>query len=116
KLDTHIGGLVLVGEHVYGANNQELMCVDFKTGEIKWKDRCVGKGSLCYADGHLYVRGENGQVALVEATPAAYKEKGRFTPPGSSTKQNWPYPVIANGCLYLRDHGTLYCYDVKAAK
>jgi outer membrane protein assembly factor BamB len=26
----------------------------------------------------------------------------------------WEYPVVANGRLYVRDVGTLWCYDVKA--
>ena len=68
-----------------------------------WKDPSVGEASLCAADGMLYVRGHNGEVALVEATPAGYKEHGRFTQPDRSDKPAWPYPVVANGCLYLRD-------------
>ena len=26
----------------------------------------------------------------------------------------WAYPAIANGKLYIRDVGSLWCYDVKA--
>ena len=63
------------------------------------------------------MHGENGDVALVEATPEAYREKGRFTPPDppkhSSREMAWAYPVVANGRLYIRDLGTLWCYDVK---
>ncbi|HYT90416.1 MAG TPA: PQQ-binding-like beta-propeller repeat protein [Gemmataceae bacterium] len=67
KLKTHIGGVVLVDGYVYGANDTSLLCLDFKTGAIKWEDRCVGKGSICYADGCLDVRAEKtGTVALVE--------------------------------------------------
>jgi outer membrane protein assembly factor BamB len=117
RLQVHIGGVVVVDDYIYGANDQKLMCLEFQTGKIKWEDRSVGKGSLCYADGCLYVRGQDGgAVALVEATPAGYKEKGRFTPPGSSSKEVWPYPIVANGCLYLRDQANLYCYDVKTPK
>ncbi|HEY2147831.1 MAG TPA: PQQ-binding-like beta-propeller repeat protein [Pirellulales bacterium] len=115
KLQNHHGGLVLVGDSVYGTGSQALMCVDFATGKVQWEDRSVGKGSISAADGRLYVRGENGQVALVEANPAAYKELGRFTPEGSSPKNCWAHPVIANGHLLLRDQGMLYSYDVKAA-
>lgn len=114
NLQNHHGGLVLVGGHLYGTNNSGLLCVDFKSGEIVWQNRGVGKGSLTYADGHLYHRGEDGTVALVEATPAGYKEKGRFAQPDRSSQRAWPYPVIAGGKLYLRDWDTLLCYDVKA--
>ena len=76
-------------------------------------------GSLCCADGRLYLHSENGQVALVEATPAAYREKGRFTPPDQPERgrsRAWGYPVVANGRLYIRDLDTLWCYDVQASR
>jgi outer membrane protein assembly factor BamB len=110
----HIGGFVRVGDHLYGTTNSALLCVEFASGKIVWQDKCVGKGSVAAADGMLYVRGESGAVALVEATPDGYKEKGRFTPDKKSSKPSWPYPVICNGRLYLRDGNYLYCYDVKA--
>jgi outer membrane protein assembly factor BamB len=114
-LAIHHGGAVQVGDYVYGTNNDALVCLDFKTGETKWKDRSVGKGSISAADGRLYVRGESdGQVALVEATPAGYKESGRLKQPTRSKQKAWPHPVVANGCLYLRDDDVLLCYDIKA--
>jgi hypothetical protein len=110
-----MAGVVRVGDYVYGTNNNVLLCVEFKTGTTKWQDKSVGKASICAADGHLYVRSENdGQVALVEATPLAYKEAGRFRQPDRSKYKAWPQPVIANGCLYLRDDDALLCYDIKA--
>jgi outer membrane protein assembly factor BamB len=55
----------------------------------------------------------------VEATPEAYREKGRFTPPGQPERgrgsQAWAYPVVANGRLYIHDSGTLWCHDVRAS-
>lgn len=119
KLPTSIGGTVEVGGNLYGTNGQGLMCADFASGDTKWQDRSVGAGSICFADGNLYVHGEKGDVALVEATPEAYKEKGKFTPPEQpehGKSQAWAYPVIANGRLYLRDLGTLWCYDIKNPK
>jgi outer membrane protein assembly factor BamB len=112
-LANHHGGVVRVGDSVYGTNNSELLCIDFKTGETRWRDRSVGKGSVAAADGCLYVRGERGAVALVEATPSGYRERGRFDQPDRSGKNAWPHPVIAGGRLYLRDWDVLLCYDVK---
>ena len=68
--------------------------------------------------------GVNGEVALVEATPEAFREKGRFTPPaqpkhlqeGPFPEMAFAYPVIANGRLYIRDLGTLWTYDIKASR
>ena len=57
-------------------------------------------------------------MALVEATQAAYHEKGRFTLPAQPNRAKakaWAYPVVANGRLYVRDLGVLWCYDIKDA-
>ncbi|MBC7852763.1 MAG: PQQ-like beta-propeller repeat protein, partial [Pirellulaceae bacterium] len=116
KLPTAIGGAVVLEGNLYGTNGQGLLCAVLKTGDIKWQERGVGAGSVCYADGRLYVHGENGEVALVEATPEAYREKGRFAPPSPPKKgpgKAWAYPVVANGRLYVREMGTIWCFDIK---
>jgi outer membrane protein assembly factor BamB len=114
-LANHHGGVVRIGDSLYGTNNNGLVCVDFKSGDTKWKERSVGKGSIAAAEGLLYVRGEkDGEVALVEASPSGYKEKGRLKQPDRSKKSAWPHPVIAGGCLFLRDDDALFCYDIKA--
>jgi outer membrane protein assembly factor BamB len=116
-LPRSIGGAVRLGDYLYGTNDRGLMCAEFATGKMKWQNKCVGAGSVCYADGRLYVHGELGDVALVEATPDAFREKGRVTPPDQPThakmEKAWAYPIIANGRLYLRDLGRLWCYDVR---
>lgn len=121
KLPTAIGGAVKLGDFLYGTTAQALLCLDFKSGQVKWEDRALGAASLCLADGRLYLHGENGDAALVEPSPESYREKGRFTPPGQAKRADpmekaWAYPVVAHGRLYLRDHGTLWCYDVKPAR
>jgi outer membrane protein assembly factor BamB len=117
KLPTAIGGAVLVGENLYGSG-QNLVCAEFKTGLIKWAERSIAPASLCYADGLLYLHGEDGTVALVEATPEIYRERGRFTPPNppqhtKRMEKAWAYPVIADGRLYIRDIDCLWCYNIK---
>jgi outer membrane protein assembly factor BamB len=118
NLPTSIGGSLLIGDYLYGTNAKGLMCADFASGNVKWQQQAVGPASVCYADGRLYVHGESGEVALAEAIPDAYREKGRFTPPDQPThtkgQKAWAYPVVANGRLYLRDLDRLWCYDVKA--
>lgn len=119
KLPGGTSGYLRVGDYLYGTVGPSLLCVDFATGDIKWQDRGVGAGSLCAADGRLYVHGENGEVALVEATSQGYHEKGRFSPPEQpdrSSAKSWNYPIIANGRLYVRDLGVLYCYDIVGTK
>jgi outer membrane protein assembly factor BamB len=116
KIPNSIGGAVLVGGYLYGTAGQTLLCVEFTTGELKWEERSAAPGSICHADGRLYLHAENGDLALVEATPEGYREKGRFTPPDQPERPRgakaWTYPVIADGRLFVRDLGTLRCYDV----
>jgi outer membrane protein assembly factor BamB len=119
KLPTAIGGVVKIGDALYGTTGGALLCIQFATGQVKWDNPALGAASICYADGRLYLHGENGQVALVETNPEVYHELGRFTPPDQPThsqamEKAWAYPVVANGRLYIRDHNSLWCYDVKA--
>src|SRR5208337_4559238 len=60
KLPTAIGGTVLLGDYLYGTAGPKLACVEFTTGDVKWSERSIGAASLCAADGHLYLHGENG--------------------------------------------------------
>lgn len=117
EIANHHGGIVLIGQHLYGhSDSGGWTCLDFKTGKVAWKNGGVGKGSVCYADGHLYTRSEGGKgaIALVEASPDGYKEHGRFDQPNRSGKNSWPHPVVCGGKLYIRDQDVLLCYDVKA--
>jgi outer membrane protein assembly factor BamB len=118
KLPTAIGGAVKVGEFLYGTTAQAMLSLEFATGKIKWEERALGAASLCYADGRLYLHGENGEAALVEASADGYREHGRFAPPNQpkhsqAMEKAWAYPVVANGRLYLRDHSSIWCYDLK---
>ncbi|QEL15921.1 PQQ-binding-like beta-propeller repeat protein [Limnoglobus roseus] len=125
ELNNHHGGMVLVGDHVYFGHNQNEgnpVCVEFKTGEIKWgpeKNPAGGAGSAAVlsADGRLYFRYQNSVLVLIEPDPTELKVVSSFKLPPADQKthpQSWPHPVIANGKLYIRDQTVMYCYDVKA--
>lgn len=115
EMKNHHSSSVLIGDYLYGFSSSILTAMKFDTGEVAWKDRSVGKGSLVYADGNLYCLSENGVVGLVEATPTGYREKGRFRIPQESLP-TWTHPVVAGGRLYLRDQDTIYAYDVREKK
>jgi outer membrane protein assembly factor BamB len=112
-MQNHHGGVVLVNGYLYGFNNSILTCLEFSTGKLMWRDRSVGKGSLTYADGRLYIEGEDNMVGLAEATPAGYREKGRFRIADQGLP-SWAHPVVAGGRLYIRNQRTLSEYDVRA--
>ena len=117
-LQNHHGGLVRVGDHIYGGHGHNKgfpVCVEVSTGTMLWEpQRGPGSGSaaVMYADGHLYFHYENGVMALIEADPTAYKLKGSFKVPGSSEK-SWSHPVISGGRLFIREENMLHCYDVR---
>jgi len=111
SMQNHHGGMVLVGDHLYGFGSGGLICLNYKSGDIAWSDRSVGKGSLMYADGHLYCLGERNALALVAANSKEYVEKGRISIPKTG-RPSWAHPVVAGGRLYIRDQHTLTCYDV----
>ena len=116
EFQSHHGGFVLIGNHVYGTNDQALLCMDFKAGKIAWQNRSVGKGSIVAVDGMLIVRSEQGPVALVVASPKGYEFRGKFDQPDRSGQSAWAYPVVADGTLLLRDQDVMLAYDVKAEK
>lgn len=118
-LPSTIGGAVLWKGTLYGTTNEGLVAADFGTGKVLWKDSTLGAGSVVYADNRLYVHCEDGDVALVEANAAEFRQHGRFAPPSQprhprgARERAWAYPAIAEGRLYIRDLGTLWCYDIR---
>jgi len=117
EFQNHHGGVVLVGDHIYGghgANRGDPACVEFGTGKIVWKERAPARGSaaILYADGHIIFRYDRGEVLLIEASPEAMKIKGRFKAIEDDGPA-WPHPVIHQGKLYLRHSNMLLCYDVR---
>ncbi len=112
------GGVVLVGDYLYGDSDDKgiLFCADLATGEIKWNEtRGSGSGSaaVAAADGHLYVRYQNGMMTLVKASPDKMEEVGSFKVPGSGERPSWSHPVILDGKLLLREGEKILCYDVQ---
>jgi outer membrane protein assembly factor BamB len=110
----HHASSVLVGDHVYGFSSSILTALTFDTGAMAWRDRSVGKGSLAFADGRLYLYSEDGVVGLAEASPAGYREHGRFSLAQQSGLPTWSHPIISGGLLIIRDQDNVYAYDVRA--
>ncbi len=122
EFENHHGGVVLVGDYIYGGDGQNKgtpVCLDFLTGEIKWKEskwtrkaRAGGSAAVLYADGNVFFRYEKkALVALIEATPEAFRVKGVFKA-AVDDGPAWAHPVIHDGKLFLRANDILMCYDV----
>jgi len=111
------GGVVLVGDHLYGCADDRpiIICADLMTGETVWKERGSGKNSaaIAAADGHLYIRYQDGTMTLAKADPGQFVEVSSFQIPGSGDRPSWAHPVILDGRLYLREGDSILCYDIQ---
>jgi outer membrane protein assembly factor BamB len=118
ELDNHHGGVILLRGFIYGAAHQfnggKWICLDWKTGEMKYAERGVGKGSLTYADGMLYTLSENRDVGLVPATSEKHEVVSKFKTPAGPEGPTWAHPVVCGGRLYIRHADKLYAYSVAA--
>ncbi|MFV1968202.1 MAG: PQQ-binding-like beta-propeller repeat protein, partial [Pirellulaceae bacterium] len=119
ELDNRHGGVVLLDGHLYGAadsfNGAKWICLDWKTGDMKWAERGVGKGSLTYADGMLYTMSEKRLVGLAKATPEGFELVSKFRIPSGGSGATWAHPVVCGGRLYIRHDDKLFAYNVKAS-
>jgi len=111
-MDCQHGGYVIHNGHMYGNHGGGFACLDVKTGEKQWEERAVGKGSLCYADGMLYLFSESrGRAGLANCSPEGMQLTGQIEVEGNGP--SWAHPVVNGGRLYLRYDTNLYCFDVK---
>jgi outer membrane protein assembly factor BamB len=100
---------VLHDGYLYGFSNTIFTCIDALTGEEQWKTRGFGQGTVIYADGHLIVLGDSGNLALVKATPKEYIEVAQRQ---VLSGRCWTVPTLSGGRLYLRNHDELVCLEV----
>jgi outer membrane protein assembly factor BamB len=117
KLPFGLGSVVKMGDHIYGTGNQSFMCVELKTGTIKWEERSAGL-SLLAVDGLMFAHFANGDVGLLEPGPDSFGQKARFTPPkrpNAANENALELPALADGRLYIHEQNSLWCYDVRAA-
>ena len=116
RFNNHHGGVILVGDHVYGTtHNGSWSSINFMTGEVGYLVRDAGKGSVHYADGLLYGLTEDDKtVLLIKPEPKEFVLLSSFELPNDAAGKSWAHPVVLGGRLYLRHAQYLYCYDVKA--
>jgi len=109
ELKSKFQSAVLAGDQLYGFDEGTFKCVDPRTGDMRWRQRGLGHGSLIFADGQLLVLSDAGTLVLVEATAEAYRERARAQP---FTGRTWTAPALSGGRLYLRDEKELVALEV----
>jgi outer membrane protein assembly factor BamB len=105
--------------------NCSFRCSDLKTGKVLWKEPGFHLGlSVTAADGLLFIH-DFQRLTLVEASAAAYKQKGRveklhtLTNIGKNSHRgllDWSMPVVSRGRLYIRTPVEIICYDIQIRK
>lgn len=119
RLDFIQDSTALLGNHLYAVEgNVALQCLDWQTGERAWTETIhfLGRIGFTCADGCLYVRGSEGKMLLMEASPEKFVAKGSFAIPDHENARGSTVPVVTGGRLYLRDGTRLHCYDVRAGR
>jgi outer membrane protein assembly factor BamB len=101
---------VLHEGHIYGLDEAILACLDAATGDLKWKGGRYGYGQVMLAGGHLIVLTEDGDLALVRATPERHEELVRFPVLDGKT---WNHPAIADGYLLIRNLAEMAAFDLR---
>jgi outer membrane protein assembly factor BamB len=100
RIKNKFSSSVLHDGHIYGLDEAILACVNVETGDLKWKGGRYGYGQVVLASGHVIVAAENGDVALVRATPERHEEIVRFSALEGKT---WNHPAISDGILMVRN-------------
>jgi len=112
NMRNHFHTSVRVGGFLYGNDENTLKCIDWRTGQERWRERGLGKGGLIGAGDKLIVLSERGELSVVQATPDRYSVLTRARVISGSA---WTQPVLANGFIYCRSHeGDLVCLDVRS--
>lgn len=117
----HFNNSILLDGYLYGMDGNSnlgrvvtLTCMNYKTGELCWKQRGLGCGSLMVADGKLLILSEKGDLVIASARPDRYKELARST---FLTGRCWTQPVLLNGRVYGRNAaGRLVCVTLPASQ
>ncbi len=104
---------VLHEGHVYGLDEAILACLDVATGDLKWKGGRYGYGQVLLASGHLIVLTEDGNMALVRATPERHEEKMRFPVLEGKT---WNHPAMSEAYLLVRNLAEMAAFDLRVQR
>jgi outer membrane protein assembly factor BamB len=95
---------------IYGLDDGILACLDASTGAVKWKGGRYGHGQILLSGDHLVVMTEDGDLALVAATPEKFVEVAKIPALDGET---WNVPAFADGILLVRNHEQMAAFDLR---
>ena len=103
---------VLFDGHLFGFDESSLVCLEAATGQVKWKQGGLGKGSLMLADGRLIIQAEQGRLVIARANPAKYEPLAEAQV--LEKKRAWVVPVLSHGRILVKNnHGDVAAVDVR---
>ena len=112
RMKNKFASSVLHDGFIYGLDESILACIDAATGDVRWKGGRYGYGQVILASAHLIVLTEDGDIAVVRATPEAHQELMRFPAIEGKT---WNHPALSDGYLLVRNIDEMAAFDVRVA-
>ena len=112
NMKNKLSGCVMLDGCVYGFDESTLTCLDLKTGDKKWTNESLQRGTVMLADGKLILLSEKGKLVIATASPDGFKELSSGVILKAGT-QCWTMPTLADGLIYARNSdGDLVCAKV----
>jgi outer membrane protein assembly factor BamB len=114
EADNQHHGPIKVGNYIYTTahNNRGFYCIDWRTGETKYKVDNHPQSSMIYADGMIYSYDDRGGMSLIKPNHDRFELVSKFEIT-LGTGEHWAHPVIYNGVLYIRHGDALMAYKIK---
>jgi len=119
QMRNHFNNSILHDGYLYGVDGNsnlgrvvQLTCMDYETGEVMWKQRGLGCGSLMIADNKLVILSESGELVIAKTNSVEVEEISRTR---LLTGRCWTVPVLFGGHVYARNAtGHLVCVKLPA--
>ncbi len=100
--------------HAFGFDGSILACIDLADGARKWKGGRYGHGQLILLpdENLLLVLSEEGEIALVNATPDRFTEVARYKAIEGKT---WNHPALVRDVLLVRNGEEMAAFRLSIA-
>jgi outer membrane protein assembly factor BamB len=112
RLKSKFANLIHLDGFVYGLDDGALACIDVNSGELKWKGDRYGHGQMILVGHLLLLMAENGEIVLLEPSPAEQRELARFKVLQDKT---WNPPALAGDLLVVRNDREAVCLRLPLA-